>query len=126
MERWCSGCKKILDSSKFNKHLRDGYQAYCRKCRCKYDKSRKGISRHGITTSEEATRTSRAYRARYPERYLAFLLVKRAIRSGKLKKAPCEKCSSINSLGHHADYSKPLDVNWLCLQHHNEVHGIGK
>ena len=121
MDRWCSGCKKLLDSSKFHKHTRDGYQAYCKECKKKVDKTRKG--RHGTTSPEEATRTSRAYRIKYPERYLAFLLVKKALRSGKLTRNPCEKCGSENVLGHHEDYSRPLDVNWLCLKHHNEIHG---
>ena len=28
--------------------------------------------------------------------------------------------------GHHEDYDKPLDVEWLCRFHHREVHGWTK
>jgi hypothetical protein len=48
--------------------------------------------------------------------------VRQAIISGKLSKAPCEICGSGNSEAHHEDYSRPLDVSWLCPKHHNERH----
>jgi hypothetical protein len=48
--------------------------------------------------------------------------VRDAIRSGKLVKQPCFVCGELEVEGHHPDYSKPLDLVWLCKQHHNEVH----
>lgn len=45
-----------------------------------------------------------------------------AVRNGKLKRLPCEKCGESKSHGHHEDYSKPLDVIWLCAIHHKERH----
>lgn len=46
-----------------------------------------------------------------------------AIRKGYLIRQPCEVCSTeIDVQAHHDDYSKPLDVRWLCRKHHREHH----
>jgi len=45
----------------------------------------------------------------------------RAIASGRLIKQPCF-CGNQKAQAHHGDYSKPLDVRWLCLKHHIEWH----
>jgi hypothetical protein len=34
---------------------------------------------------------------------------------------PCERCGG-PSEAHHADYSQPLVVSWLCKAHHRELH----
>jgi len=57
-----------------------------------------------------------------PEKPRAYGIVMRAIRSGKLKRQPCEVCGTLKVVAHHEDYSKPLEVNWLCRKHHNEHH----
>lgn len=49
-------------------------------------------------------------------------LVKRAIKSGALIKKPCVRCGNKKVEAHHTDYSKPLDVVWLCRPHHLEEH----
>ena len=65
----------------------------------------------------------RAYRAKNPEKYKAQTALNNAVRDGKLIKGPCEKCGSTERIhGHHDDYSKPLDVRWLCPVHHAEAH----
>lgn len=61
------------------------------------------------------------YRKLYPERYTAEKRVSSAIRSGKLISRPCEVCGGTKSQAHHDDYSKPLDVRWLCAVHHKEA-----
>jgi hypothetical protein len=48
--------------------------------------------------------------------------VKNAIRTGVLTRGACVVCGDPNSQGHHADYSKPIDVVWLCRKHHDEEH----
>lgn len=45
-----------------------------------------------------------------------------AVRSGRIKRLPCEVCGEPKTHGHHKDYSKPLEVNWLCSTHHGELH----
>lgn len=49
-------------------------------------------------------------------------LVKLAVESGRLTKTPCEVCGEPKSDGHHPDYAKPLEVQWLCRAHHAELH----
>jgi len=44
-----------------------------------------------------------------------------AQRRGKLKRKPCERCGG-RAQKHHDDYSKPLEVRWLCRRHHLEFH----
>ena len=46
-----------------------------------------------------------------------------AIRDRRLHRGPCEVCGTTAKVhGHHDDYSKPLDVRWLCEEHHLELH----
>lgn len=60
-----------------------------------------------------------------PEKRAAHIAVGNAVRSGKLTKpSTCSKCgeSAAKIHGHHNDYSKPLEVVWLCPSCHAEVH----
>ncbi|MGD9564474.1 MAG: hypothetical protein AB7W44_19625 [Pyrinomonadaceae bacterium] len=52
----------------------------------------------------------------------AQIAVGNAIRSGKLDRQPCERCGSKRAHAHHEDYSKPLEVKWLCATHHSARH----
>jgi hypothetical protein len=45
------------------------------------------------------------------------------LKRGRLVKLTCEKCGSGDSQMHHEDYSKPLEVTWLCRPCHLELHG---
>lgn len=45
-----------------------------------------------------------------------------AVYSGKIQRLPCEKCGNPNTHAHHHDYSKPLEVRWLCALHHKKEH----
>lgn len=38
-----------------------------------------------------------------------------------LERQPCEICGR-RAEAHHDNYSKPLEVRWLCKQHHAELH----
>jgi hypothetical protein len=40
-----------------------------------------------------------------------------------IKKNSCEICGQEEKVhGHHFDYTKPLEIAWLCPKHHGEVH----
>ena len=49
-------------------------------------------------------------------------ILRGALRNGKITPKPCEVCGELQTQGHHTDYSKPLDVQWLCRKHHAVVH----
>lgn len=71
---------------------------------------------------EKAYTAAREHYYRYPEKSKARYTMSNAIRDGKLERKPCEKCGDPKSHGHHFDYTKPLEVVWLCATHHGEVH----
>lgn len=52
----------------------------------------------------------------------ARLVVKRALARKMIQKMPCVFCGSKDSQAHHSDYSKPLDIVWVCKKHHNKIH----
>jgi hypothetical protein len=68
-------------------------------------------------------RAMRVYRERNPEKYASRQAYRNALKSGALARLPCEICGNPKSHGHHDDYSKPLDVRWLCHTHHVAEHG---
>lgn len=56
------------------------------------------------------------------EHHAARWKVHRALKAGSLMRCPCEVCGADKTHAHHDDYSKPLDVRWLCPMHHREHH----
>jgi len=66
--------------------------------------------------------SSKRWREINPDKYKAHNAVSNAIRDDRLRKEPCEVCGAKNVHGHHDDYSKPLEVRWLCPVHHRAHH----
>lgn len=62
------------------------------------------------------------FQAKHPDRIYARQCVKVALIGGHLLKLPCEVCGDEAVEGHHADYSKVLQVTWLCPTHHQTLH----
>jgi hypothetical protein len=61
-----------------------------------------------------------------PEKKRARHRVLTAKRNGSLTPQVCEVCGAGKTHGHHPDYSKPLEVRWLCAKHHRLEHIIWK
>lgn len=65
--------------------------------------------------------TTKKWREKNPEKLWAHRAVFSYLRSGKLKKKPCKICGDLKVEAHHTDYSKVLQVIWLCRRHHIEA-----
>jgi hypothetical protein len=65
-------------------------------------------------------RKSQLYREKHPEETKAYDAVQRALRKGTLvRPTSCSECGlSCKPEAHHHDYSKWLDVTWLCRPCH--------
>lgn len=79
-------------------------------------------------TPKKYVEYSHKWQKNNPEKNRAHKAIYRAINRGDLKRKPCEQClkdgiENMNVQGHHEDYSKPLEIVWLCSQHHRDVHG---
>lgn len=64
-------------------------------------------------------------REKHEEHRLKMLVVgkaNQAIKWGRMKRLPCSICGDKKSEAHHKDYTKPLDVIFLCRKHHKELH----
>ena len=63
------------------------------------------------------------WRAKNPEKIRAQHAVENALKRGRLTRQACavEGCGA-TAQAHHADYSKPLEVQWLCALHHARQH----
>lgn len=71
--------------------------------------------------NESALQRQREYRERHPEKIRAHFVVRDAVRSGRLERESCSICGELKADAHHEDYSKPLDVIWLCRTHHRRL-----
>lgn len=101
----CKECTKADVRTNRNKHI-EYYRAY--------DRAR---------GNRQAPEYIKQYRCSNPDKYAAHIATNNAIRDGKLTKQPCEVCGTMKNIhAHHDDYSKPLDVRWLCAAHHRQWH----
>jgi len=149
--RVCRNCYVDKPLSGYSLLSRDpeGRQTTCKTCALDYqrfrrakfpEKTRRIALISGLRNHEKRKRTQLAYRqsergrqaainstrqrrAKHPEKVNASNAVARAVRRGLLKKQPCEVCGTeIRVEAHHPDYTKPLEVKWLCRVHHREEH----
>lgn len=63
------------------------------------------------------------YREQHKIKTKAHGMVAYALKIGAIQRQPCWACGD-EAEAHHPDYSRPLDVVWLCNPHHREVHAM--
>lgn len=136
MAKKCFKCNVEKPLRDFYRHpkMADGRLGKCKECTKKdvsenYRKNRA----HYVLYDRQRTQTperrakmidyQRKRRSLCPEKAKAWRLTTRAIQCGRLTRMPCEVCGNPESEAHHDDYSKPLEVRWLCFKHHREHHG---
>lgn len=131
----CKDCGVEKPITEFYRHpeMTDGYLNSCKECKKSYQRRRAEL---GFTREYERRRNrtperrayiasvARAWNKRYPERYKAHYTVTNAIRDGRLERGTeCTMCGATDNIeAHHADYSKPLDVTWICTRCHRRYH----
>ena len=147
MKKNCRQCKqdvRLADYYRMPK-MADGLMAICKSChkgnvRDNYLRNREhfreyergranlphrvaGRQAYAATPEGRASgnKAKRAYLDRNPAKRAAHIATGNAIRDGKLTRQPCEVCGA-RAQAHHDDYSKPLDVRWLCTTHHADWH----
>jgi hypothetical protein len=72
---------------------------------------------------EKIRERHRKYRKNNPEKAKAHWTVRHALQDGRLKKGECGFPGPHRGRisAHHSDYSKPLEVIWVCAFHHHTV-----
>lgn len=144
----CFKCGTEQPRCEFYRHpqMADGHLGKCKECTkadvrtrafvkrdeiLKYERQRAMLP-HRVEQRREYARSSmgraaqskscRQYHEKNPQKKEAHWLTSNAIRDGRLIRKPCEVCGVVKVQAHHEDYSKPLEVVWLCVKHHRERH----
>jgi len=126
----CNKCdiEKALED--FYKHpsTKDGRDGKCKECAKRLSTRNRNQNIEAVRAYDRkrGNRQSKAYlkdwREKYPNKYKAHNAVNNALRDGRIDKGCCEVCGFVTSVAHHDDYSKPLEVRWLCQGHHKQWH----
>lgn len=141
--KYCPTCQQTKPSAEFYRKAgaSDGLRSECKECWRARDKAWRAanpkqmhvnLKRWRHRYPEKATAATRRHRRRYPEKRKAQNEVNHAIRDGRLTRPDlCENCGGPGQpfdddrapiQAHHHDYSKPLDVEWLCRDCHGARH----
>lgn len=122
-EKTCPACglAKRLEDFYASKSAKDGKQTWCKECQ----RSRK-------RNPEVGRRNTRRWQAANPDKHRVHAHVFYALSVGQITRP--EKCEECGGRGkpvsdgqspiqaHHEDYSKPLEVRWLCATCHAQHH----
>ena len=123
----------------FYKHsqMADGYLNKCKSCakqdvhEHRHGKGREYILAYDRIRAKNPERKTKnlirsvKYRKQFAERKQAQSLLRSAVLKGDVMPMACWCCGN-KAEAHHPDYSKPLDVVWLCSSHHKQAHALTK
>ena len=134
----CRVCKQSKPLTDFYAHpaMKDGRLNDCKPChresvaknrRAKIDYYRKRDRDRSQQPQRVLLRRviAKRYAAAHPDRKTATNALNNALRDGRIVPQPCWVCG-VKAEAHHPDYSRPLDVVWLCKIHHEAAHQAAK
>ena len=138
MDKVCFKCKEEKPRSEFYPHKRmaDGLLGKCKECTKRdvredrrYSPNARAYDKRRYTEDPERKRKLaegvKRRRRENPKKTKARNAVHNAVRDGRLIKPPhCSRCGirGVKIEGHHEDYSKPLEVRWLCTLCHRRYY----
>ena len=138
----CFKCGMIQPLDQFYKHPRmaDGHLNKCKTCtKTDVHERRHGAGRDTVLAydrlrasqphrRENAKRVIGRWAKEHPKRKLAQAKLSYAVNTGRI--IPWATCSipgcDHKPEAHHPDYSRPLDVVWLCSAHHKQAHALAR
>lgn len=142
----CFRCQEVKALSEYYRHphMGDGHLNKCKSCTkadsrkhreekllviLEYNRQRGQLQHRKEAVKRRAPKYNRQrdneiMREKYPDQRRARTALSNAVRDGKIEKpTACQNCGTKGRLhGHHHDYSKPLDVQWLCVDCHGAIH----
>jgi len=145
----CNGCSKQFERKSWQEKKQESRCPACRSVYLKLWRARRKAQGRPVISSPKTAEYRAAYDAIYQRlpavrkrratnvrryakdprkrhKYLARWEAKRAISRGLIVRKPCEVCGESKVHAHHDDYSKPLNIRWLCLIHHRQFHAAAK
>lgn len=143
MKKVCKNCGLAKSTSEFyaDRHMADRLFSKCKVCvvaaALSWQRMKRKTDPDWVMRQREKSRNTKKasrwrlnlrsnleWKKRNHYKVLAQQAAYRATRRGILKPPPC--CSECGTAGpvekHHHDYSKPLEVVWLCKQCHGLLH----
>ena len=140
----CKRCNATKPYTEFYAHkmMEDGYLSFCKSCTRKRVRKHRAVHLEDIRAYDRERSQTPERKARYAAKnktkqrhmgplYLAaHNAVIRAVKRGDIiRPDKCQRCETTNDgssrrriQAHHDDYSKPLDVMWLCPACHAQRH----
>lgn len=129
----CPQCNQEKALSDYQLHC-GNYHGACKACK-KVKRQQRSVEINKTSyawrkANRDKTREyNRKYRAKNKHKQHAHIIVELAVKSGELKRKSCEVCNKLYKKevlaeAHHCDYSKPLEVQWLCSPHHRAWHRV--
>ena len=132
----CFKCGKTLPLDEFYVHpqMKDGHLNKCKVCtrkdvRVNRQKNIEYYREYDVKRFKTQQRKASvkkyfgSYHIKHHDKCISRGKFHRALLTHKIEKQPCEICGTTKNVqGHHEDYSKPLDVIWLCFKHHRWIH----
>lgn len=117
MKRECTNCGVLKTDEQFCSR----WPKLCLEC----NRERSRRSRQSERGQEWIKEYSKKRYLKFKHKSLARAKTRNAVKAGKIVKPNhCSNCRKEAPLqGHHEDYSKPLEVQWLCDSCHKHTHG---
>lgn len=124
--RRCKKCFNLRCAMRLQERLKDPSEKdKWLKHRRKYidlNREKNGTRKSPANALAKTQKAKNEWSKRNKLKRIAHHKVNSEIRAGRISPKPCESCGSNNSQAHHDDYSRPLEIMWLCPKHHGLRH----